>query len=86
MKLIIETERLCHLDELIRKQTTGNSTVLSKRLLISRSRLKALLGELRDLGIEIRWDEAHQTYYYPNPETVTIQRPIIIRIATTNKM
>lgn len=84
MKLIIETERLCHLDNLIRKQTTGNSTALSKRLLISRSRLKALLGELRDLGIEIRWDETSQTYYYPNPETVTIQRPIIVRNTAIN--
>jgi len=77
MKLLTQAQRLCYLDELIRKRRTGTAKQLSQRIGISRSRLNVLLAEMRDVGVEILWDETLQTYYYTSPTRITVQMPIV---------
>ena len=85
MLLLKQSEQLCFLDELIRKESTGSAIALAKRLNLSKSSVKLLISNLRDLGVIIEWDETRKTYYYSSPESIKIQPPIVITIPLSSK-
>lgn len=56
----------------VRHENTGDPDVFSVRLGISRSTLYNMIGELRAMGIDIRYSRKRMTFYYPNPNDVEI--------------
>lgn len=64
MKFVEQIERLQYLDKLIRKKSTGTPDELAYRLGISRSQLYNLISYLNDIGMEIRFSRATNSFYY----------------------
>ncbi len=64
--------RLAELDRQIRKGNTGNATMLSQKLHISRRQLYNYLDELRNLGILIKYCRQKKTFYYDEACKLTI--------------
>lgn len=64
MKFVEQIERLQYLHKLIRKRATGKPNELADRLGISRSQLYNLIGYLNDIGMEIRFSRARNSFYY----------------------
>lgn len=57
-------ERIRYLDELIRKEKTGNPEELANRLGISRAQLYNILEFLKAEGLTIGYTRKRSTFYY----------------------
>lgn len=64
MKFVEQIERLQYLDKLIRKGSTGTPEELGRRLGISRSQLYNLIGYFNEIGMEVRFSRARNSFYY----------------------
>ncbi len=72
MKILAYIERLNLLHKLIRQESTGSPSELSRRLGLSTSRLHRILEELRLNGAPIAYSRQRQTYYYESGYDISI--------------
>lgn len=64
MSFLKYINRLKRLDDLIRRNATGNATELAKKIGISRSQLFQHLKEMREIGAPISYSPIKRSYYY----------------------
>ncbi|WP_156810223.1 helix-turn-helix domain-containing protein [Nitritalea halalkaliphila] len=83
MELFLQIERIKFLNQLLLQENTGPPEALAARLGISRSKLYAILEELRDIGLEIQYSRRRQTFYFQ--EGSRLQLEVHIRIIKKNR-
>ncbi len=76
MRLFEEVEMLDRMFELIQKRQSGCPDSFRRRLGISRSKLYTLLAELKDNGIDIKYDKQIKSFYLVDDIRVKIEKPI----------
>ena len=77
MKFFEKAEKLNQLDKLLRYEQTGNLDQLARRMNVSRSQMHNYIDSLKDQGFPIEYDRIRQTFYYTDPERLTVQ-PLVI--------
>jgi len=73
MSLIRYVERLRRMDSLISIGATGTPVEFAEKLGIGRSTLFQYLQEMRELGVDIRYSNARQSYYYADGKRIFIK-------------
>lgn len=66
-------ERLDHLNDLIKKKSTGPPEQLARKLKVSERTIFEYVEILRSLGAEIKYSRDRQSYYYPVDGTFDFQ-------------
>jgi len=72
MTLFKQIDRLKYMHYLIRTEATGNPEAFAKKIHLSRRQLYNIMGELSDLGAEIRYSRVRQSFYYVAPFVLRI--------------
>lgn len=62
--LIKAIKRLEYANYLIKKRATGDLETFAKKMKLSKSVVKELLNQMRELGAKISYDRNKNTYYY----------------------
>lgn len=62
--LIKAVRRLEYANFLIRKKATGNLETFARKMNLSKSSVKNLLQQMKELGADIKFDRTRNTYYY----------------------
>lgn len=62
-----------HLDQLIRRRSTGRPADLAQRLKTSERTIYRLIASLRDAGLPIKYDKERQTYFYDRPVRIHVE-------------
>ncbi|WP_214073899.1 HTH domain-containing protein [Mucilaginibacter sp. dw_454] len=65
--------RLGHLNQLIRKKSTGSPTELAKKMNVSERTTFEYLDILKSLGADIKYSRTRQSYYYSEDGTFDFQ-------------
>lgn len=65
--------RLQQIDQLIRQQNTGNAESLAGKMGVSRRQIYNLIGELKDLGLEIEYNREINSFVYRKPYRINIK-------------
>lgn len=76
VKILNVVERLILLDRLLKKSETGNATQLAFKLGISRSHLFNHFEELKDLGIDVRFNKSKSSYEYYGDYELEVRQPL----------
>lgn len=76
MRIFEPIEKLQKINLLIESENTGTSFQFAKKLGISRSHLFNYFDELKNLGIEIKYDKKIGSYQYKNELKVVIEHPV----------
>lgn len=74
MSLEISLKRLQFANAMIRKKATGNLETFAKRMNLSKSGLKKLLSEMREMGAPIQYDRLKETYYFTEDGEMCISK------------
>jgi predicted transcriptional regulator len=74
MPLDLSLKRLQFANAMIRKKATGNLGTFAKKMNLSKSGLKKLLSEMRELGAPIQYDRLRETYYFTEDGEVCISK------------
>jgi predicted DNA-binding transcriptional regulator YafY len=61
------------MDSLISTRATGTPEEFADKMSISRSTLFQYLQEMREMGVDIRYSNARQSYYYADDKRITIK-------------
>ena len=77
MKFFEKAEKLNYLDKLLREEQTGNLDQLARTMGISRSQMHNYIDNLKLHGFPIEYDRDRQTYYYSDPDLLTVQ-PLVV--------
>ena len=64
MSLYKYIERVQFIDKLIRKRATGNSSVLARKLNLSKSGAEKFIHEMKEIGFPITYCKKQKTYLY----------------------
>lgn len=64
MSLKTYLERIKYIDNLIKRNATGDVNSLANKLGLSRSHVLALLKEMKEYGFPIAYSKKSQSYYY----------------------
>ena len=78
MSLLKYIERVRRIDMLIHMKSTGTPVEFAEKLGIRRSTLFQSLQEMKEMGVDIRYSNIRETYYYAD------ERRIAIKIEKTN--
>lgn len=76
VKILDVVERLMRMDRLIRDGKTGSAKRFATELGISRSHLFNHFEELKDLGVDIKFNKANSSYEYCGDLEPQIQKPL----------
>ncbi|HTN08421.1 hypothetical protein [Agriterribacter sp.] len=74
MSLVKAIKRLEYANFLIRKKATGDLNTFAKKMKLSKSAVKHILCEMRDLGANIKYDKLRKYYYYEEDGEFCISR------------
>lgn len=74
MSLIVVIRRLEYANFLINKKATGDLETFARKMKLSKSAVKELLGQMRQLGAFIRYDRLRKSYYYEEHGEFCISR------------
>jgi len=72
MKNLEIIQRIKKMDKLITMKSTGTPKEFAKKMNLSESRLYAVLVELKELGVPIKYNRRHRTYNYLDDGEFTI--------------
>jgi hypothetical protein len=72
MSFIKYVERLRRMDSLISMMATGNPDEFAFKIGIKRSTLFQYLVEMRELGVDIKYSSARQSYYYADGNRIKL--------------
>jgi len=75
--LFLQTNKLKQLDQLIRLKCTGNPETLAYKLGISKRHVNNYINTLEDLGAEISYNRARETYMYQSKYKLNIEISLI---------
>lgn len=64
MSLIKAIKRLEYANYLIKKRATGDLNTFAQKMKLSKSVVKALILEMREMGAGIEYDRQRKSYYY----------------------
>ena len=64
MSILKYIDRAKRMDDLIRRKATGNAEEFARKLGVSRRILMENIGDLKELGAPICYDEFCKSYYY----------------------
>lgn len=78
MNTLKQISRIIDLHQLIKKEITGSSTDLSKKLHIKPRMIHCYLDELRLFGASISYDRIRCTFYYTNQFDIEYHFNIIV--------
>lgn len=73
MSIIKYLERLRRMDYLISIMATGTPEEFADRMGIKRSTLFQALQEMREMGVNIKYSNSRQTYYYADGRRIRIK-------------
>jgi predicted DNA-binding transcriptional regulator YafY len=73
MSLIKYLNRLRRMDSLITKMSTGTPVEFAEKIGIKRSTLFQYLQEMRELGVDIKYSNFRQSYYYADGRRIKIK-------------
>jgi len=73
MSLLKYIERVRRIDMLIHMKATGTPEEFAEKLGIRRSTLFQSLQEIKDLGVDIRYSNIRETYYYADERRIEIK-------------
>jgi predicted DNA-binding transcriptional regulator YafY len=65
--------RLGHLNQLIRKKSTGSPTELAKKMNVSERTTFEYLEILKSLGADIKYSRTRRSYYYTEDGTFNFE-------------
>jgi predicted DNA-binding transcriptional regulator YafY len=74
MSLLKAIKRLEYINHLIKTKSTGNLEKLARRCNLSKRAMTDFLNFAREMGADIRYDRARETYYYVDAGEITISR------------
>ncbi len=77
-------KKLQQLDELLKRNATGNAKELSYKLGVSRKHVYNYINTLKDLGVDIKYSRIKRSFFYCEPYEITFD--IKIKKLTTNEM
>jgi predicted DNA-binding transcriptional regulator YafY len=72
MSVIKYVDRVVRIDTLIHLRATGTPQEFAGKLGIKRSTLFQTLQELRALGVDIRYSDSTQSYYYGDNKRIRL--------------
>jgi hypothetical protein len=72
MSLIKYLNRLRRMDSLISRMATGTPVEFAEKIGIKRSTLFQSLQEMREIGVDIRYSNIRQSYYYADGRRIKI--------------
>ena len=72
MNVIHQIEKLQKLNKLIEQEKTGTPMEFAQKLNISKSKLYELLGDLKSLGMEVKYNRRQKTFYYADSSKLNI--------------
>jgi biotin operon repressor len=73
MSLLKYIERLQRMDLLISMMSTGTPVEFAEKLGLRRSTLFQSLQEMREIGVDIKYSSARQSYYYADNRRIKIK-------------
>jgi biotin operon repressor len=73
MSLIKYLNRLRRMDSLISRMSTGNPVEFAEKIGIKRSTLFQSLQEMREIGVDIKYSNIRQSYYYADGRRIKIK-------------
>lgn len=73
MSLLKYIERVCRMDMLIHMKATGPPEKFAEKLGISRSTLFQSLQEIKEMGVDIRYSNTRESYYYADGRRIEIR-------------
>lgn len=81
MALLKYIERVRRIDMLIHLRATGPPMEFARKLGIRRSTLFQSLQEMKEMGVDIRYSNIRETYYYADDRRIEIRieriRPVV---------
>lgn len=86
MSLLKYIERLQRMDSLIYMMSTGTPEEFAEKLGIRRSSLFQSLQEMREMGVDIKYSNLRQSYYYADNRRITIklEKTVLENLKTSN--
>jgi predicted DNA-binding transcriptional regulator YafY len=72
MALLKYVERMVLINELIHKKETGNTIDFAQRIGISKRQLLNEMNELKNLGIELKYDRIKKTYFFTREQGIEV--------------
>ena len=73
MSLIKYLNRLRRMDSLIARMATGPPVEFAEKIGIKRSALFQSLQEMREIGVDIKYSNIRQSYYYADGKRIQIR-------------
>lgn len=73
MSLIKYLNRLRRMDSLISRMATGTPVEFAEKIGIKRSTLFLSLQEMREIGVDIKYSNIRQSYYYADGRRIKIR-------------
>jgi predicted DNA-binding transcriptional regulator YafY len=71
--IIKELERIKRIDQLIRLESTGKAEDLARKLGVCRKQVYNIIEQMKDFGLEIKYNRDKETFYYAKPYKVNIK-------------
>lgn len=65
--------RLQRMDSLIARRATGSPEEFACKMSLSRSMLFETLQEMKEMGVDIRYSNIRETYYYADSRRIVIK-------------
>jgi predicted DNA-binding transcriptional regulator YafY len=85
MSFIKYLNRLRRMDSLISRMATGTPDEFAEKMGIRRSTLFQSLNEMREIGVDIKYSNIRQTYYYADGRRIRIRLEIPESIMVNSK-
>jgi biotin operon repressor len=73
MSVIKYLNRLRRMDSLISKMATGTPVEFAEKIGVRRSTLFLHLQEMREIGVDIKYSNVRQSYYYADGRRIIIK-------------
>jgi len=73
MSVIKYLNRLRRMDSLISKMATGTPVEFAEKIGVKRSTLFQHLQEMREIGVDIKYSNIRQSYYYADGRRIIIK-------------
>ena len=75
----LKMQRLKRMSELINSKSTGNPEQFARRLKVGRARLLQLIKMIREIGIELNYDQMRETYYFEGEKKYVFQCRFVLK-------